>query len=103
MLIGGNQKLPANALQWNASWEISVVGIARKWLSRNDNLDIAGPTNYVAEMWVESGPGNGCTVFWRGHFQRPADAGPGQDAAATVALVKGVFDAGLAHFALINK
>jgi mxaD protein len=60
-------------------------------------------SNYVGEMWVQPAAGGGSVVHWSATFQRPEEeAQPGQDDAATLKLVQGVFKAGLDNIAVIT-
>jgi uncharacterized protein YndB with AHSA1/START domain len=60
-------------------------------------------TNYVGEMWVESGKAGGSVIHWQAHFQRLVNAGPKEDDAATMGLVQAVFKAGLDNLVVLNK
>jgi len=65
------------------------------------NLPMKG---YEAEMHVEAAPGGGSIVTWSGMFQRPDEnAKPGEDDAATVKLVQGVFRSGLENVEKLTK
>jgi mxaD protein len=84
--------------------ELLAYDEARRWFKYRiikTNLPLS---NYVAEMQVKPGPGNGSTVSWTSTFQRPQEvAKPEENDAATEKLVQGVFKAGLDNIALITS
>lgn len=83
--------------------ELLAYDEARKWYRYRIVKTSLPLSNYVAEMWVEPGEAGGSVVLWSGEFQRPdGSAEPAEADRATAALVRDVFEGGLANLLAVT-